>query len=218
VKDLQTMHLVDDYAITSAEEVSAAPGEPRTLLLQARGGGLSGAARVLINDLGIDDFTVASDFELLVRLPSTLDNVLLGNMVFVVYGSYATGRRRVRLVHALTRRPRAVEGRQKLIQQVVRVLLSGARSNKFDRAGGGDLAREMTNALADGRDPAVAVAQAVTSTSTYVKVRQRGLRIPAPERLRELAFEGILYEADQAVALVRLRDAAGGNSQVPVVL
>lgn len=218
MKDLQTMHLVDDYAITSAEEVDTLPGEPRTLLLHAKGGGLGGVVRVLVNDLGIDDFTVASDFELLVRLPSTLDNALLSNMVFVAYGAYATGRRRVRLVHALTRRPRAVEGRQKLIQQVVRVMLSGARSNKFDRAGGGDLAREITNALADGRDPAAAVAQAVTSTSTYVKTRQRGVRIPASERLRELSFEGLVYEDDQVVALVRLKDAGGGTSQVPVVL
>jgi len=218
MRDLQTMQLVDDFTVTGASEVETFSGEPRTLLLEASGGGLGAATRVLVNDLGIDDFTIVNDYEVLLRLPSTLDDAPLTNMVFVVYGSFATGRHRVRLIHAITRRPRAQSGLQKLIQQVVRVMLSGPRSNKFDRSSGGGLGEEITNSISNGTDPAAAVAQAVDATQAYFTSRQRGQKIPANERLRSFSFEGILYEDNQAVALVRLKDYSGGSYQVPVVL
>jgi hypothetical protein len=212
------MYLVDDYAITSREEIVVSKGTPRTILLGARGGGLAGVTRVLVNDVGVDDFSIVSDFEMLVRLPPLLDDASLANMGFIVYGAYATGRHRVRLIHAMTKRPRAVQGQQKLIQQVVRVLLSQVGTNKFDRSAGGNLALELDASLGEGRDPSVAVAQAADATGAFFKAHQRRSSLPANERLRALAFEGISYEDSQAVALLRVQDYSGAAYSFPVVL
>lgn len=215
MKDVQTTYLVDDLTVTEVTEV---PASPRTLLLYAEAGGLGSAARVEINDLGIDSFTILSDRQITVRPPAALAGVAVGDMKVVVLGSFATGKRRVRLVFGLTRRVRAVTGRQKLIQQTLRVFISTVRSNKWDPSSGGNLAALMSQASQAGGDVAVAVAQAAQSTESFVKLRQRGTRLPPDERLRSFQFAGLTVERGEVVALVSLSDYAGGTSNLPVVL
>ena len=215
MKDIQTITIVDDLTITTATQVA---DSPRTLLLYAEGGGLSTTQRVSINDLGVDAFRILNDRQVTVVVPEQLVDTSLASMTFLVLSSVASGLRRVRLIHELTLRPRAVTGRQKLIQHVVRVLLSTARSNRFDPSSGGNLADLMGRVASDSGDVAVAAAQATQATEAYIKTRQRGLRLPPDGRLRALQFQGVTIDRGEAVAVLALEDYAGGTLNLPVVL
>lgn len=216
MKDLQVITVVDDLRVTSATQVADVP---RTVLLRTNEGGFAEAQRVEGNSLGIDAFQVVSDTAILVVLPDTLSELEVSQIAFVVLGGEATLRRRVRLVNAFTRRPRAVSGIQKLVQQVVRVLLTTPGTNRFSPTRGGGLIAGLEQVSTDGGDLAIAMAQAVQLTESYVRAAQRtARRLPANERLRSLRFEGLTYDQDVAVANVLLEDFTGAARAVPVVL
>lgn len=215
MKDLQAIAVVDDLQVRTATLIDE---NPRTALLYAHEGGFLDAQRVLVNDFGVDSFSVLSDYQISVVLPSTVAALDLPEMSFSVLGSYATGRRRVRLLHGFTRRPAALSGTQKLVQQVVRTLLTTQGSCRFEVGRGGNLVSRLDSALEGGGDLAIILAQAVQSTEQYFLAKQRGVRFPPEERLRSLRFEGLEYGDVEATALIRLESAAGSKNSIPVVL
>jgi hypothetical protein len=216
MKDLQVISVVDDFLIDS---VTQADDSPRTVLLYAAGGGLDEAQRVLVNDLGVDTFTSLSRYQISVVLPETVKDLPLNEMTFAVLGSYATGRRRVRLLHGFTRRPAAVSGVQKLVQHVVRTLLTTQGTNRFEVTRGGNLVSQLNGLDEGGGDLAIIMAQATQSTEQYIRAMQRGARsLPLDERLRSLRFGGLDYGSGEVTALVHLETFAGVQNSFPVVL
>jgi len=218
--DVQFISLVDELQVLAAVEVPDA--EPRAIRLQSRGGFFD-AQRVLINDFGVDTFTVVNDNFLLVNPPNQFSTITVAQMDFaVVSGSY-TGGRSARLVFGPTKTVRKVEGLQKLVQQVVKTFLSNVGSNKFARNDGGDLLRSLGATLSpEGRAKVTAsVSQAVSRTEEQVRAAQLRVRgLPTVERLLSLQLDGVVYLADQfkVEAKVRLVTFAGKAIDIPLTL
>lgn len=217
--DIQFVALVNEFQLLRIEEIADAI--PRTLRIVGRGG-FNTAQRVLINDYGLDTFTRVSDTVLLVNPPSLFDAVTVGQMkVSVVSGSYTGGR--ARLLFGPTKNVRKVTGLQKLVQQIVKTLLSNVGSNKFSRSDGGGLVQSLGDGMsASGKSKVSAlVATAVSSTESQVIAAQTGATgLTASERLLSLSLEGVEFNsaAQEVNATIKLLSYAGKSVSFPLTL
>lgn len=219
--DIQVISVVDDLLVTKVEEVEGAV--PRTIRVVSSGGGLQFTQRVFINDFGLDTFIVVSSTSLLVTPGPNFDNVPVNQMDVVVVSNQVTGKRRVRLFFGPTLQVRSVQGIQKLIQGVVKVLLTNVGSNRFALGQGGNLLRLMGTNIDPGSQTKIAtsLAQAISATEEQIingQARERGL--PADERLVGLSLGNIIFleESLEAQANVRLTTSAGKSAIIPLVL
>jgi phage baseplate assembly protein W len=116
-----------------------------------------------------------------------------------------------------------ISGFQKLVQQVVKLLLTNAGSNKYNLAEGGDLVRVIGSSLAPSARSRIstAITQAVTTTEEQIVATQAGIRgLPSSERLLSLVFTGVLFDetAGEARATIRVNTFAGRSVTVPLTL
>ena len=218
--DVQIISLVDEFSVVRQSEIDGA--DPRTLRIVGRGSFLS-AQRVFINDYTVDSFTIVSATVLLVNPPSLFDNTEVQNMkVSVASGEY-TGVDRARLIFGPTKNVRAVSGLQKLVQQIVKTLLTTSGTNKFDTAYGGDLLREIGTSFTAEAGPRVsaAVARAVSTTEESMivsQVNESGLS--AEERLLRLTLDSVVFDSAslEVRATVKLVTYAGNTIDIPLTL
>lgn len=218
--DLQYISLVNELQLVRIEEITGA--DPRSLRIVGRGG-FNTAQRVVINDYGLDNFTLVSDTVIVVDLPDLFEDVPAAQMTFAVVSGQYTGIGKARLVFGPTLHVRKVSGLQKLIQQVVKVLLSKIGSNKFNPGQGGGL----VEALGDNLSPSgkskisAAVAMAITNTEAQVIAAQTGaLSISASERLLSFTLVGIEFvgESQSVNAILKLTSYAGRTVSFPLTL
>lgn len=218
--DIQVISVVDDLQIISVEDIEGA--EPRTLRLIGRGG-FNSAQRVIINDYGINTFVVVTDTVLLVAPGDTFDSVAVEDMNLVVVSSSLTSTRRVRLFFGPTVRLKSVTGIQKLIQHIVKVLLTNVGTNRFRLQEGGNLLKLTSFPLTPASRPRIitALSQAVSSTETQIiaaQAAQRGLTLD--ERLLGLALGNVVFDDGtlEVQATIRLTTYRGRSVAVPLVL
>ncbi len=115
-----------------------------------------------------------------------------------------------------------VEGLQKLVQQLLKFMLSNSGSNRFSPSEGGDVLR----ALGVSMDPnakaqiAAVFTEAASRAEQYFLAAQVGRALPPSERLLSFKFSRVSFDADtqQAVAYLRLMTYAGQAISVPLVL
>ena len=219
--DLQVISVVDDLQVTSVEEVEGAV--PRTIRVVSAEGGLRFAQRVFINDFGVDTFIIVSDFSLLVAPGPTFDGLPVNQMSVVVVSDQATGRRRVRLFFGPTLQVSDVDGVQKLIQGVVKILLTSVGSNRFKLGQGGNLLKMLGTNLDPSSQAKISttISQAVSATEEQVlnaQALESGL--PADERLLALSLSNIVFLPDtlEAQATLRLTTFAGSSAVIPLIL
>jgi len=218
--DIQIISLVDDLQVLSVTEVEGAV--PRTLRVEG-GGGFQNAQRVVINDFGVDTFVVVSNTSLLVAPGSTFDAVSVDSMTIAVVSSALTGVDRARLVFNPTVRLKAVSGTQKLIQHVVKVLLTNMGSNKFRTQEGGGLLKLTAFPLTPAAQPRLvtALSQALVATETQITAAQATQRsLAADERLLSLSLGGVSFNSGtlEVVAQFRLLTFQGSSVSIPLVL
>jgi len=218
--DIQVISVVDDLQVVSVEDIEGA--EPRTLRLVGRGG-FNSAQRVIINDYAINTFVVVSDAVLLVSPGSALDDVSVENMDVVVVSGSLTSTRRVRLFFGPTTRLKRVTGVQKLIQHVVKILVSNVGSNRFEVSEGGNLLKLTAFPLTPAARPRIVTAliQAISTTETQIvnaQASQRGLSLD--ERLLGLTFGGVTFDQEslEVQASIQLTTYRGRSVLVPLVL
>lgn len=218
--DIQVISVVDDLQVLSVEDIEGA--EPRTLRLVGRGG-FNSAQRVIINDYGINTFVIVSDRVLLVTPGSTFDGVAVSDMNVVVVSSSLTNTRRVRLFFGPTTRLKRVSGVQKLIQHVVKILVSNVGSNRFNVSEGGNLLKLTAFPMTPASRPRIVTAliQAISTTESQIvnaQASQRGLTLD--ERLLGLAFGGVTFndESLEVQASLQLTTYRGRSVLVPLVL
>ena len=218
--DIQVISVVDDLQVTSVEDIEGA--DPRALRLVGQGG-FNNAQRVIINDYGIDTFVVVSDTVLLVSPGEIFDDVATASMNILVVSSSLTNTTRVRLFFGPTVRLKAVTGLQKLVQHVVKILLTNVGTNRFRIQEGGGLLKLTSFPLTPASRPRIvtALAQAVSATESQItaaQATQRGLA--AEERLMGLALGGVAFDSDtlEVQATIRLTTFLGRSTSVPLVL
>lgn len=218
--DVQFISLVDALLVSSAVEVEGA--SPRTIKLTARSG-FADAQRVLINDYGVDSFIVASDTSILVNPPAIFDTLSVSQMNFEVASSSYTGGRSARLIFGPTKNVRKVEGLQKLVQQLVKTLLSRVNSNKFTSGEGGGLLDSLGSSLSSDAQSRITatVSQAVSQTESQVKAAQSGARgLQSSERLLSFTLTGVSFVEDrqEVRATIKLVTYAGKSIDIPLTL
>lgn len=218
--DIQVISVVDDLQVLQVEEIEGS--DPRTLRVVGRGG-FNDAQRVIINDYGIDTFLIVNDMVLLVVPGSTFDNVSVENMNVVVVSGTLTNTRRVRLFFGPTVRLKRVIGVQKLVQHVVKILLTNVGTNSFRVQEGGNLMKLTAFPLTPASRPRIvtALSQATSSTESQItaaQATQRGLSLD--ERLMGLALAGVTFDDEtlEVQATIRLTTFRGRSVAVPLVL
>lgn len=221
MRDLRFIAISDAIQILSTVEVEGTSS--RTLKITSTGG-MGHANRVYINGLGIDAFTILSRTSLLVTLPSTLSTTDLGEMDISVSSSTLTSTKTPSaLGFGTTRSIKSIEGIQKLVQQVVKTLLSNIGSNRFSPSSGGSLVASMRglslSSSATARISSV-IQAAVNSTSNTIMAAQVSQKIPADEKLLSLSVNSINFDAssDEVSAGITLLTYAGSNFTIPLAL
>jgi len=220
VRDIQFISMVDKLLVTSIEDIDGA--SPRTLRVYGKRG-FKSAQRVEINDYGVDSFTVVSDMQLLVVPGSLFDDVETSRMSAVVHSSKLTSTDSMTLTLAPTKHTKSVSGVQKLVQQVVKVLLTNLGSNRFAPDEGGDLLRLVGESFSEDAMSQIsaAVSQSITLTSRYILAEQakRG-KAAASERLMALTLEGVTYDSavGEVAAKIRLTTMTGSTVDIPLAL
>ena len=218
--DLLFLSIVDDLDVLSVDEVAGS--SPRAVRVQGRGG-FRAAQRVDVNGYKVDDFTISSDRVLYMRPGSNLDSVDVADMSVIVYAASWSGQHRVRLLFGLTHRTRAVTGTQKLVQQVVKGILSSSGSNRFAPEEGGSLLRSLGQTLspdAKGQIAAI-VSQAISTTETNILSAQASdTTLTMNERLLRLQLLAVdfLESEMEVAATVRLQTMAGATVDIPLSL
>jgi hypothetical protein len=218
--DYQFISMVDDLSVSRVVDLAGAA--PRTLQVTGRGGFLS-AQRVFVNDYGIDDFTVISDLELLVRLTSLFSSTPSSQMTVSVAAGELTNTNKVRLLFGSTRKTRKVSGLQKLVQQIVKMLLSAAGSNRFDPGEGGAVMAALGGSLETGAGPRLSadISRALANIEEQLISSQAAQQnLPSVERLLSLRLSGLTFntEAQSVTAAIRLATFAGNSIVVPLIL
>tara|TARA_Y100000034_G_scaffold31466_2_gene38472 strand:- start:753 stop:1415 length:663 start_codon:yes stop_codon:yes gene_type:complete len=217
--DIQFLSIADDIRVISAVEVEGA--DPRALRLVCDGD-VRYAKTVSINDLDIADFSAVSDRALLVVLGDRFEGTTVGQMTFTIISSRWTSGQRVRLVFTPTLNVTRVRGIQKLVQQVLKSLLSNSGSNRFNKSEGGDVLRALGLTLDPNSKAQIAAVftEAASRTEEQIISAQVGRSLPASERLLSFSFSRVSFnpESQQAVAYLSLITYAGQTVSVPLVL
>jgi len=218
-RDLRFIAVVDSIEILNVEELEGVAN--RTLRISCNGG-VRYANRVYVNDFGVNDFTVISDTALLMEVPSVAEDLEVTEMDLVVTSSAVTSTSKVELVFAPTKNVGSVEGIQKLIQQVVKILLSEKASNRFAPAEGGGLLSSLGSGMGDESSArlATAVQEAVTATSEHIIAAQTSSRVSLEERLLSLTMTGLSFNSStqEVSATLRLITYAGSDFRLPITL
>lgn len=217
--DVQICSLVNSLQVLEAVELVGA--QPRAIRLRTRSG-FRDAQRVYINDYAVDTFEIINDSYLMVYPPSMFSQLALDDMSFAVTSASYTGGP-ARVTFGPTKNVRRVEGLQKLVQQVVKTLLSNTGSNKFARGDGGGLLGTLGATLSpEARSQISAgVASSVSRTESQIFAAQTGASgLQASERLLSLQVGAVNFFEDnlEVRADVRLVTYAGTSVNIPLTL
>jgi hypothetical protein len=217
--DLQFLSIADDIRVVSSTEV--AESDPRAIRLVCDGD-VRYAKSVEINGLAVANFSVISGRTLLIFPGDTFAETTVGQMTITITSSRWTSGNRVRLVFSPTINVTKVEGVQKLIQQVVKSMLSNSGSNRFNISEGGDILRALGLTLDPNAKAQIAAVftEAASRTEQHYIAAQSGRLLPPSERLLSFKFSKIAFDqgSQQAVAYLSLITYAGQAVSVPLVL
>ena len=218
--DIQVISVVDDLQVIGAVELEGAV--PRAIQVTGSGGFVN-AQRVIVNEFGIDTFVLVSDRVLILEPGPELAGVAVEDMEIVVVSSVLTNTRRARLFFGPTKNLKRVTGVQKLIQIVVKILLTNTNSNKFRMSEGGDLLRLLGFTLTEtARSRLVSsLARAISSTEEQLFSSQASATgLGTDERLLSLTLGDVIFLTDtqEIEATIRMVTFAGRTVSVPLVL
>ena len=221
MRDLRFISISDAIKIRDYYEVE--DSSPPTLKI-VTDGGVRYANRVYINGLSINSFTVLNDYSLLVTIPEDARAIAVSEMVVSVSSSRLTSRvGRTSLNFGPTKVLTSVSGIQKLVQQVVKELLSDVSSNRFNTADGGGLVKSLGSVAftpSAASKISASIQASVSNTLATFQRNQLGSSIPADERLLSLEVSSVNFDESTgtANATIRLVSFAGVNFTIPLAL
>lgn len=219
MKDLQFVILSDSLDVLSITELS---GETERTVRVESTGNLSYLKKVVINDFAITDFTVITDSVVHVRVPHTLRSLLVSDMNVVLFSSKLTDPGTAIVEFDLTDRLTSVSGSQKLAQQVLKTLITTAKTNRFNEQEGGSLTKVLGGVLDpnESAQVAAAVSRAVSDTKRFYEETQANAGLPFNERLLDLRLSSIDFDSTtlEVRATLRLTTFSGESEILPIIL
>ena len=221
MRDIRFISISDAIQVLDYFEIE--DSSPRTLKIIADSG-MQYANRVYINGLGTNAFTVVSGVALLVTVPDAAKSLTISEMDVSVSSSRLTSRKgRTTLNFGPTKVLSSVSGIQKLVQQVVKDLLSDVSSNRFDTAAGGGLLKSLGSVSftpTAANKISASIQAAVSNTSATFQRNQLGSSAPAEEQLLSLEVASVNFDetTGTAFATIRLVSFAGVDFTIPLAL
>ena len=221
MKDLRLMYLSDVLSIVEVTEVANV--SPRRLRIESDAD-VRGVLRVLMNGAISPSFVKEGTRYIVAVIPSQMQNVLLADILVELVGTSFSGEAAETTVKfEIGRFPTAVAGIQKLVQQVVRVLLTTLGRDVFSPNVGGDIITAMAAGPDLNSQGAVLTAahQAVSTTqTTIIEEQSRGTVLPDDEKLESLEILSSSVLAGQATLLldIRVLSVAGESASVPIAV
>ena len=219
MKDLQFVVLSDSLTILSATELTGQAA--RTIKIESDGN-QSYLKKVVINDFSITDFTLVTSSIVYVRPPSQFDSVNVTEMDITLFSSKLTDPGTALIDFDLTDRFTSLEGTQKLAQQVLKTLITTARTNRFNEEEGGSLTKVLGGTLDPNESSQVAasVSRAVSDTKEFYLNNQTTSGLPFNERLLDLTLYSVEFDSItlEVKAKLKLTTFSGESEVLPIIL
>lgn len=209
---IQLIRLLDVLPITS---FTNAPGvSPRSLIV--KGENFQNVDTVLINGMVAPEFVVYKTTELIAQVPADFEDAVITDVAVLSANPSYTGKSLIELT--LGTRVREISGKQRLLQNFVRLLLRTPGTNIFHKTSGGGLPKRIGAALDDRIAADVAIA--INNTKQYIIAAQTQERnIPQDERLLSAEIQGLTVDPTNASVYVTvvLTTHAGARSAATLV-
>lgn len=219
MRDLQFIVLSDAINILSLSELSGQTA--RTIKIETDGN-LSYLKKVEINSFSITDFTLVTSSIVYVRPPAQFDAVTVSEMDIRLFSSQLTDPGSALIDFDLTDTFTSVDGTQKLAQQVLKTLISTAKTNRFNELEGGSLTKVLGGTLDPNNSSqvAAAVSRAVADTKSFYLTNQTNSNLPFDERLLDLTLSSVEFDSVtlEVKAKLRLTTFSGKSEVLPIIL
>ena len=217
MKDIQIISITDGIRIVLSKKDS-----PSQLRLICEGG-LNNLSTVYINNFRVATYTVLSDRQMVITIPEKLQELQESDLNVALRSSVLTDTTSAALDFEITNRLRDISGIQKLVQQIIKTMLSFSGSNRFDPSEGGGLLSMLSRAdLSEGGKSKIAaiVMQTVDDTAAFFLNAQAQSNLPASERLLSLQLNGLEFipEQTEVKASIKVVSFAGESFDLPISL
>ena len=167
------------------------------------------------------NFTILDHKTIRINKPDKMLNTNFAGSEFNFLTSAVTTTDKISLVLTPTNRVKSFSGTQKLIQQVVKILLSEAGSNRFSLGEGGSLLGGLSFVSGSGNISLViaTVSDSIESVESFIIEKQTGQQLSNDERLLSLTAEDFSETLDGSLEVkIRLRTFAGEDVTIPLAL
>lgn len=165
------------------------------------------------------NITILSEFELSFKKPDKLLNSNYSQVLYSFVTSVVTNSDRAELVFNPTARVVSVQGTQKLLQQIVKILLTNSGTNRYNPEEGGDIMSFLgTTTNSPGAEMLLApVEDAVQRTKEFITQQQLGVTLPPTERLLSLDITDYTIAEDGYLDIkIRVQTLSGDTVNIPL--
>lgn len=219
MRDIQFITLVDNIIVTNVLD------EGLTVKLSVRPTALT-VSGIEITDftygvvtLGTSDFTILSSNEVRFDKPKELINSDFALVDYLFITSKLTNTSDAKLLFNPTTRVISVDGLQKLVQQVIKILLSKSGSNRFSTTEGGNLLDGLGGGTDNIENTIAVIEQSVEQTKTFIRQEQALNATPSAERLSQLEVSEYSVTEDGILNVkITLRTLSGKYTEIPITI
>ena len=174
-----------------------------------------------IEVLNFKDYSLMGETSIRFKIPNSLVGQNFENLDYSFLTSTLTSNKKVKLTFSPTMKIKSVSGTQKLIQQIIKILISHRASNRFSKKEGGNLLKSLGNISpeAEGSVVAASVVESLDAVEEFITEKQLGVSIPPDEKLVSLEANRFIPSEDGSLSvIIRLRTLAGDDISIPVQL
>jgi len=167
------------------------------------------------------DFSILDYQTIKITKPTKMLNTNFNGSTFNFLTSVLTSKDKVKLVLTPTQRVKSYSGTQKLIQQIIKILLSEAGSNRFLIEEGGNLLGGLNLVAGSGNIDLViaSVSDSIDMVEDYIIKKQIGQNVSADEKLLSLQATDFKTTLDGSLeVIISLRTFAGDAITIPLAL
>lgn len=192
--------------------VEVVPGSSPPVL-EITGSNLKDVEEVLINDIPSPDVLAISSKQILAQVPSQISSTTLIRTVEVL-GSQPTSREPAKLFFEIGKTPGVVQGLTKLVQMVIKFLLTTPGRDLYDPGVGGGFLSQVGRIVSRNNTAELMTDLTIGITQTQsqiVEFQSQDPSIPDDERLLSLDIADAFFDKDSASVFVaiRVRSVAG---------
>ena len=217
MRDIQFITLADKVIVDSVEDKGA------TITLSVRPTSLYiSSIEVTDSQIGLvvipfSDITILSETTLRFKKPAALASSNFSVALYSFVTTVVTNSDRAQLIFNPTSRVVSTSGTQKLLQQIVKVLLTNSGTNRYHVEEGGDIMSFLGETSTEAEALLAPVADAVQRTKEFIIQQQLAKSIPSSERLLSLEIADYTISGDGYLEIkIRVQTLSGESVNIPL--